>query len=816
MPLFQILLMAALSTTPGQASGGAQSDGELIPLEPKTASQPPAEPAKPAAKTAVKAGPVIARPMPSNAGRTTTALPTIKPEDLGDWMVDLARHHGHLLGRTEPRKASMRVLAILEAAQTVAPQNAQAAFWSFDILSRLGRTDSAILALRTYVNANKADDAAYIRLIELELSIRQTAKERADYIKKQLEATGLSRIVESDLRGRLAEYYYENRENDSAGAEVATALRLNPMNVTARRIGYEMFSETEPALQRIELALQLVSANPTQSNLIWDLAEFLDQLSMHKEAQAFYLRAIEVHEAASKGPVSPMFYSKLAMSYACSGDYAESIKIADKALTQDGNYNTARIIKSHALRKTGDAKAADEEIEQANRAYEARIPEVIKGGDADEAAEIAWFYAYHRPDASKALTLAKVAMDDANPGSLARLANGYALAANGKVDEAIEQLEPLAEVDQFAAIELAKLYTDKKQASRAKTVLARAATLQYSGIAYDAIGEMLRGMGETPAAMPDRKPLKEAVARLDTRIFDFIRRPGEFLAFTIRFIDAEPPPTAPLRVLVQLKNTAPFTITFGEGFMVRPLVAMSAKVGGVEPANFENYLQVMLNERPVLAAGESIEKTTTIDIGPIRDYLIQTIGREQTIELSALLDPIYENERLVAGPGTIAATPISARRAAIDLSAPAIADLIERAEHGDAGVRAATADAIGAILASAAGPFGGMPAGTDISGLRSALGKLLADRDILVKAHALVAASWSPLDNATTAAAAPAIQDGRTLIRVLAVRLFAERQGGKFNKALDALSTSDTDRSVRMIARSYMSDARTAAGALGE
>lgn len=815
--IFAILLTLWL----GQTAGNSQSDGELILLEPRSATSRPAPPPAPIPSATNKSEPRTTPTPPSlaaapRADRTLAQVPAVNPDSIGDWMVDLARHHGHLLGRTEPRKASMRVLALLEGAQSVAPDNAQAAFWSFDILSRLGRTDSALAALKTYVRLNKSDDAARIRLTDLEMAGRQTAQERGDYLKKQLGETGLSRIVESDLRTRLAEYHYENGENDVAGEQIARALRLNPMNVAARRIGYELFGETEPALQRVELALQMVSANPTQSNLIWDLAEFLDQLSMHKEAQTFYTRAIEVHEAGSKGPVPPTFYAKLAMSYASSGDYPAAIKAAEQSIKQSPQFNMARIIKAYALRKSGDTQAADQEIEFAQTSYEARIAEVTQSGKADEAAEIAWFYAYHKPDKVKALSLAKVAMASKDAGSLAHLANGYALHANDLTDEAIAELEPLAEVDQFAALELAKIYAEKNQPARARTLLAKAATLQYSGVAYEAISDQMKELGETPAPVPDRKPLKEAVAQLNQRMFEFIRRPGEFLEFSLRFADAEPAPSAPIRVVLKLKNKSPFAITFGEGFMVRPLAAISAKVGEAEPAMFGSYLQVMLNERPVLWPGDSFEKITTIDIGPIRDYLTQTIGREQAIELTALLDPIYQDEHLVAGPGTIIAAPVTTRRPGLDLTTTGIAAIINRSGSADAGVRAATADAVGAILATAGGKFGGIPGGVDTVKLRTTLATLLADPNLLVKAHALVAAGGSALDDATTVAAAPAIQDSRTAIRLLAVRLFAERQGGKFSKALDALATSDTDRSVRMMARSYLNDSQTASGALGD
>src|SRR5262245_14640315 len=206
----------------GQSSG---SDGELIPLEPS----------KPAAPVENKPPfPAVNQPQP------TTASPIAQPEaakgtvapgytDPGDWLVDLARHHGHLLGRTDPRKASLRVLALLEAAKSVSPSNADASFWSFDILSRIGRSDAAMAALRDYTRLNPSDDAARLRLTELELVARQTAPERADYIQGILKTGGLTRIGESDLRARLGEYYYERRENEPAAAEIERALRLNPL-----------------------------------------------------------------------------------------------------------------------------------------------------------------------------------------------------------------------------------------------------------------------------------------------------------------------------------------------------------------------------------------------------------------------------------------------------------------------------------------------------------------------------------------------------------------------------------------------------------
>ncbi|MEE8384980.1 MAG: tetratricopeptide repeat protein, partial [Dehalococcoidia bacterium] len=294
--------------------------------------------------------------------------PSASANEMAGWLVQLARHRGHLAGRTDPRRASLHVLALLGAATEVSPDCAKAYYWLYDLEQRLGREDEARAALSHYVRLTPGDDAARIRHLELALTQRQTAQGRADYVRSELTHQPLSGAYESELRRRLGTYYFERRESDAAAREVEHALRLNAMNVAARELAYEVFGETEPALQQVEMALQLIAMNPSQANLVWDLAEFLDGLSLHSPAQEWYQRAIDVHRLSGSGPIPAGFWHQLALSFSSSGDYEKAKMAADEALKVDASFHAGRLLRSNAETELGLLDAAAEDLEFVSQA----------------------------------------------------------------------------------------------------------------------------------------------------------------------------------------------------------------------------------------------------------------------------------------------------------------------------------------------------------------------------------------------------------------------------------------------------------------
>jgi tetratricopeptide (TPR) repeat protein len=753
-----------------------------------------------------------AQSQPPDSETPPAASRPAKPEgpsadEMGRWLVNLARHQGHLLGHTDPRSASLHVVALLEGARLTAPESPDAYYWLFDLYYRLGREDTAREALADYVRLAPSDEAARIRLLEFELNRRQTAEERAGYLKSELEKPDLPRVYASELHRSLAEFHFEQRETKEAAREAEEALRLNPLNVLARRLAYQMFSETEAALQRVETALQLISINPSQASVVWDLGEFLDQLSLHHQAQEFYTRAIEIHQRAETRPVPADFWYRLAVSYSRSGDWTETRNAAGSALKINENLHLARLLRSTAAEKLDEHEAAKEDLDFVANAYRGRLDDVREKHLHDEAAEIGWFYCYHQPNKEQALKVAELAMEDADPSSLARLAYGYALRLNGRSDEAVKTLKPLAGEDQLAAVELARILIARGDKSEAIGVLHKAADLQYTGFAHDMIRDLLAKQGETAPEAPLNTKVITALERFHREVFDYAKRPGDFLEVSLKFAEDPLPPLGPVLAVFRAENKGPFTISFGEGYMARALVALSANLNGATPAEHKNYLQVLMDSRPVLVSGDAVEKTVAVDVGPVQEYLHQTVTRPVEIELTALFDPVYTEGRLAAGPGTITARSIKAVRSSLAVGPANMAALLERAGSPHAGDRVEAAEAISALLAEARSSSEAKAADLPIEALSTALAGLLADHDWRVRSRALVGAGWSPLDGRTTNAAAQAVRDQESpVVKMLAVRLFAQQHGEKFKPVLIQLAKSDPNRCVRIMSRSFLPD----------
>lgn len=748
------------------------------------------------------AGPSLSKSLPESQAE---APPVETEPDMGLWLVNLARHQGHLVGRTDPRRASLHVLALLRAAVTASPDCAEAHYWLYDLEQRMGREAEARRALAKYVQLRPEDDSARLRLFDLELQDFQTAEARVAVVKAQLARKPLSPVVASALHYQLARHHFQRQEIPPATGEVETALRLNPMNVAARDLAYQMFRETEPALQRVETALQLISINPTQANLVWDLAALLDRLSLHEQAQQWYRRAIALHRRANAGAVPAEFQYKLAVSYADAGDFDLAKKAVDAALRIDPSLLTARLLRARILTGLGQAEAAAADLDAAAKSYGSMIDGVFKEKDHDTAAEIAWFYCYHRPDPERALKLATLAVSEPQPSLPAKVAYGYALQLNGRTKEAIKTLQPLADIDQFAAYELAVARIGQGKRGEAVATLKKAAAIQSSGIAHDLISGLLAENGEKPPRPPSRDKVLAALKKFQPDVFDYPRRPEDFLHVEMRFETDRLSPTGPVNVVFRLENIGPFPITFGEGFMAMPLVALSARIGGESAATYENYLQVLMNARPTLLPGDVVEKAVAIDVGPVREHLRRTVAHAVPIEITAMFDPVYGKSGLTAGLGTISVEPIQTVRTALDVSPEGMTRLLREARAAAAGGRVRVAEQIGAILAAAqSGLPDAMCNALPMNALREALAGLVADRNWQVRAHAVVAAGWSPLSKDLTVAAAACVRDAQPVVKVLAVRLFAEQHGEKFKGVLEQLGKSDPSPFVRMMAASYL------------
>jgi len=80
--------------------------------------------------------------------------------------------------------------------------------------------------------------------------------------------------------------------------------------------------------------------------------------------------------------------------------------------------------------------------------------------------------------------------------------------------------------------------------------------------------------------------------------------------------------------------------------MARPMIVLTAGING---STFRNFTTILMNERPTLLPGDAFEKTVTVDVGEVRRHLLRHIDQPQPIELTAVLDPVFEDGQLIEG-----------------------------------------------------------------------------------------------------------------------------------------------------------------------
>src|ERR1043166_1519592 len=109
----------------------------------------------------------------------------------------------------------------------------------------MNQNKQAIISLEKYCQLSPQNDAARIRLFEIGLDEQQNAEKRFKFVQAALEKQPLSPAYESELRYWLARFHFERNDSQQAGKELENSLRLNPLNIQARELAYEMYGRSE-------------------------------------------------------------------------------------------------------------------------------------------------------------------------------------------------------------------------------------------------------------------------------------------------------------------------------------------------------------------------------------------------------------------------------------------------------------------------------------------------------------------------------------------------------------------------------------------
>lgn len=743
--------------------------------------------------------------------------PTTMPTDpsgrsMGKWLVDLARDYPFTPQAGVTDADAELTLALLRAASRVEPTLAEAYLWQQDLLRVLGREADALAAMTKYVERSPDDQCARVLWIAMQTETLQTLEQRVAFWKQELARPAVPNEVASDLHRRMAEYYFNRGEHDAARAELDESLKAFPRNVAAERLRTEVLGTGDDPAVQLEAALALVRVSPAQPWLAWDVAAVLDAAGMHREAQSWYTHALTMFQKARPPlPVPPDFMADMATSLADAGQVGSAEQIARQLLDAHRDDIATLCL---AARVSRLAKRPDESTARLARAralYEAELKRLGDRVDPEILAEIAWYYCAADPQPDKAYELASKARSGAVPVPLADRAFGYAAARLGKADEAKAALEPLVPHDPWAALGLAIATKDAANADAVAERLTALARRHRSGLLFDRISEQLTAMSRPIPPAPATDALRRALDAFDGAVLAFPTAPEAYIELSVTPLSLDPHGFEPGQAITcrfTLRNKGSFGITLGDELMVSPVVLVPVRSSGDRDRDQDSPVRIALNRRQELAPGQSLSIVQTLDIGSLRTTLISTPQAVQRIRVSAILSPMHSDEanRWMPRPGGLEVGPVLMMRTALVPDADVFQRTLQQARGGSPPERALATDRLVMWVAEQqhlrAGRLAYATRGFDVPTAMATIHERFADPAWEVRARLAEAIRWFVLDPATEQDAARLLNDPHWLVRLLAVRAFADHQKERFEPVASVLERQDPDELVRIVCRS--------------
>ncbi len=363
-------------------------------------------------------------------------------------------------------------------------------------------------------------------------------------------------------------------------------------------------------------------------------------------------------------------------------------------------------------------------------------------------------------------------------------------------------------------LDQARSYANAGQRDKAAELCrqALAAQLQQAEVTDEQVEKWLAS-----ARRPDTRPAKDApdattqraiqakLESFDRAVLDFPFNPSKYLQMTAELPGRVLRLGEPWCCVLAIKNLGAFPITLGEGLMVSPTAIVSAIAVGDRERRVLHYMPVALNQRPVLAPGESVQTEQTLDLGPVGEAMACTPQVTHQIVLSVLLAPSQDEEgqwrsRLIEFKPTI----IRVTREAFEATPENVAKQLAQATSGTEAERAEAAMMLASLLAEAQrlqdGRLEYQARPIEAQVIHDALMARLSDASPIVRARLLDALRWVRLDSRMVGKLAAILSDEHWLVRMTAVQLLSRHQRERFSKVVARIAQTDPDSLVRQLA----------------
>jgi tetratricopeptide (TPR) repeat protein len=552
--------------------------------------------------------------------------------------------------------------ALMKAAARLAPTESRFLRLEADAYAQLHDSKGELEALSAAIVCDQSqisrapDDFVWNRDLDLRLADIQNAREKVDYLTGVIGSKVIPPYVRAHAARLKAQLQLERGEDESANKTLTEALTLAPLSIECLKLRYSMLPPNATRFERATQLLDLLRANPLQSQYSTVLADLIADSGLVSESLPFYnLAVITLHQqgdTASRSMlhlaaelfISDQLPDALAVTTALlkldpSNAPAHFMRVLitrglhdqdaeGKAMIEAGNAMTNRLLETmNAAAPAGTPKATTRPLNDPDPMTLPDLGPVIGqlklSGTADQQAQFAEAlgdlallegYFGNQSDASNHLVDSLKDLAPANSPEVTRLYGWNSFLA-GKMDDAKAKFSSVAAQDPLAELGLIEvMLQDPAQRERAESIARRLLIDHPSGLLGAMLWERLHGNRIKLIPSPEAVALQTPLAAFPRDLFQLVSRPS--MQYSIHVQPAEMHVGSfvgdPLLAYVRIDNIGSVDLTVGPDGVIKPelIFTLFPQLGDKSPT-FQAF--DLISGPSVLPHGGRTEQVVRVD-----------------------------------------------------------------------------------------------------------------------------------------------------------------------------------------------------------
>ena len=596
-------------------------------------TQPASKPQE-TAKTQPASGPqapVVAAPVvPAGPALSTEQVLTVET---------LVHSAQSLVNTTSTPGRAGRMVTLVRYAYDLDGTNPQAQALMSDIYEIQGDMKSAgELALKRLQaqNDNYILGLSYLRLNMAGIS---KTKDRMNFLQAAGDNNSFTPSLRAEALAQAADIMLKQNQNKSAKEKFQQAIQLDPQQPRALA-GLLHIMEKPTPLDNTKAMLQLLGANPNDTDAAWELALLLNSMGLYDKALVFYNYGWQL-----AGRVNPENINDgMAINYfnglLDAGQARKAIEVFVPLQKRLGDSPEFKSLLIEAYRATGSMDKVNQLLDELKVQMSDR--ESLAGKSAASMKECAWYYLINDcyPNSAVAYARAAAKLADADDSNLNLIVGAAELRA-GDASAGIAALSKLMDKDIYAAWFLAQYYYENKKADEGRKALLAGVKLTHRGRAFRSLVALAKRQDVAIPTPDGADDIAQAVEKFDARYLSMAQSPESFIAVKLAPTKDQYAPGDRIQIEATLSNTSNMDIPVGPSGLFNP--AMSLQVNLDSGQEFLSLPMVIWPAKRYLKAGETLTTTVRLDVGDLEGFLVRHPLDAVKVKVSGTLDPVIKS-----------------------------------------------------------------------------------------------------------------------------------------------------------------------------